>query len=271
LTAAHRTTHTYVVGQPGTGKSRALESWALQDILAGRGVAVIDPHGDLFQHLVAHIATRPEVGERVILLDPCDRKWTVGFNPLEAIQGVSPERAALFLTDVIVKIWKLDTTTAPRMVRLLTHTFLALSCLGLTLLDLPRFLTDSDFRKHLLSRLANENARAYFAWEFPDHEGATHQWVTPVLNKIGGLLFDPDTRLMVAGHSTINFRHIVDRQRVLLVNLPKGIIGEGASALLGAFIVAHFQKAALSRASVSQRQPYYLYLDEFQNYTTDNI
>lgn len=271
LPPAHRMTHTYVIGQPGTGKSRALESWALQDILAGHGVAVIDPHGDVYRHLVAHLATKPEVGERVILLDPCDPQWVIGFNPLEAIQGVSQERAALFLTDVVVKVWKLNTATAPRMVWLLTNTFLALANLGLTLLDLPRFLLDADFREHLLPRLTNDHARAYFALEFPQNQSAVHQWVTPVLNKIGSLIFDPDTRLMVAGRASLNFREILDRKRILLVNLPKGIIGEGASALLGAFIVAHFQKAALSRANVNHRQPYYLYLDEFQNYTTDNI
>lgn len=92
-----------------------------------------------------------------------------------------------------------------------------------------------------------------------------------MLNKIGGLIFDPDVRLIFAGDTKINFREILDQQLVLLVNIPKGILGEGSSALLGAFIVAHLQKAALSRANAFKRNPFYLYLDEFQNYTTDNI
>jgi hypothetical protein len=132
-------------------------------------------------------------------------------------------------------------------------------------------LLDSDFRDGLLPRLANETARSYFRHEFPKSTGAIHQWVTPVLNKIGGLIFDPDLRLIFAGQAKLNFREVLDHQMILLVNLPKGILGEGASALLGAFIVAHFQKAALSRADSYVRPPYYLYLDEFQNYTTDNI
>ena len=271
LTPIHRSTHTYVIGQPGTGKSRALESWAMQDIAAGQGVTVIDPHGDLFHHLLCHLSADPEIGKRTVILDPCDHKWVVSFNPLEAVRGLPQERVALFLTDVVVKIWKLDPTTAPRLVWLLTNSFLALSGLGLTLLDLPRFLLDAPFRESLLPRLSHAGARMYFSYEFPQSQAAVHQWVTPVLNKMEGLVFDPDIRPMLAGHATLNFREVLDRKLVLLVHLPKGILGEGTSALLGAFIVAHLQKAALSRASVQVREPYYLYLDEFQNYTTDNI
>jgi len=271
LTPAQRATHTYVIGQPGTGKSRALESWVMQDIACGRGVGVIDPHGDLFQSLLVRLSSKPEVWERVVILDPCNQKWTVSFNPLEAAGGFSQERMAAFLTDVVIKIWRLDTASAPRLIWLLTNTFLALSSLGLTLPDLPRFLLDRAFRESLLPRLVNERARSYFLFEFPKSRGAIHQWITPVLNKIGSLVFDPDLRLMLAGGSKLDFRAVLDRKLILLVNLPKGILGEGTSALLGAFIVAHLQKAALSRANANLRVPYFLYLDEFQNYTTDNI
>ena len=271
LTTGQRATHTYIIGQPGTGKSRALESWVMQDIFAGHGVAIIDPHGDLFNNLLARIAVVPKVWERVVILNPCNPKWVVSFNPLEAIKGSSEERIAHFLTDIVVKIWKLDTGSTPRMIWLLTNSFLALSDLGLTLLDLPRFLMDTGLRESLLPHLKSESARNYFTYEFPKSSGAIHQWVTPVLNKLGGLIFDPDVRLMIAGGSGLNFRNAIDRKLILLVNLPKGIIGEGASALLGAFIVAHLQKAALSRADTKLREPFFLYLDEFQNYTTNNI
>ena len=266
-----RASHTYVVGQSGTGKSRAIESWVMQDVAAGRGIGVIDPHGDLFRNLLLRLAARPEVWKRVVILDPLNSKWTVGFNPLQAIGSLSQERLALYLTDVGIKIWQLSPSNAPRMVWLLTNTFLALAGLGLTLLDLPRFLMDRDFRERLLIRLPIEAARSFFQYEFPKSEGAIHQWVTPVLNKIGGLIFDPDIRLMFMGGSTIDFRQLLDRRLILLVNLSKGMLGEAPSALLAAFIVAHLQKAALSRADTQRRVPFYLYLDEFQNYTTDNI
>ena len=95
LTPGQRATHTYVIGQPGTGKSRALESWVMQDIASGQGVGVIDPHGDLFQNLLVRLSSKPEVWERVVILDPCDPKWTVSFNPLEAVAGFSQERLLL--------------------------------------------------------------------------------------------------------------------------------------------------------------------------------
>jgi len=271
ISSSQRATHTHVIGQPGTGKSRALESWIMQDINLGHGVGVIDPHGDLFQNLVTRIALKPEVWSKVIIIDPCDPQWLVSFNPLEAVRGLTHERLSTFLTDVVSRIWNLDTTNSPRMVWLLANTFLALSNLRLSLLDLPRFLLDMDYRGGLIDRISNLEARSYFLYEFPKSSGAIHQWVTPVLNKIGGLIFDPDIRLMLAGESGINFRTVMDQGNILLVHLPKGIIGEGPSALLGAFIVAHLQKAALSRADLNKRNSFYLYLDEFQNYTTDNI
>jgi len=271
LTAKQRATHTHVIGQPGTGKSRAFESWIMQDIALGRGVGVIDPHGDLYNNLLARLASKSEMWDRLILFDPLDTKWVVGFNPLEAGGHIHQERLALYLTDVVTKVWSINSTNAPRMVWLMTNSFMALSSLHLSLLELPRFLVDREFRDALMPRVRQENIRNYFEYEFPKSSAGVNQWVTPVLNKIGGLLFDSDARLIFAGKSTINFREIMDQNKVLLINLPKGTLGEGVSSLLAAFIVAHFQKAALSRASSTKRPSFYLYLDEFQNYTTDNI
>ncbi len=246
IPSGHRATHTYVVGQSGTGKSRALESWIMQDILAGHGVGVIDPHGDLFRNLLYRVAAKPEVWNRVVILDPLDPKWVIGFNPLEAVSHFHPERLALYMTDVSIKIWNLSPTQAPRMVWLLTNSFLALSNLGLSLLDLPRFLVDQDYRESLIPKIRHDSARTYFQHEFPTSEAAIHQWTTPVLNRIGGLVFDPDIRLMFAAQSTINFRKIMDNEMILLVNLPKGILGDGPSSLLAAFIVAHIQESLLA-------------------------
>jgi len=270
-TSEDRATHTYVIGQPGTGKSRALESWVMQDIQAGRGVGVIDPHGDLFRNLILRLSSMPQVWERIVIIDPCDRNWVTSFNPLEAVADYSQERLSLFLTSIIGKIWNLDLASAPRTMWLLSNTFLALSNLHLTLLHLPKFLLDRDHRESLVPRLTNPSALSFFQHEYPRSPAAAHQWASPVLNKIGNLIFDPDISLMLAGRSRVAFREILDRQLILLVNLPKGTIGEGVSALMGAFIVAHIQKAALARANSMYRRPFYLYLDEFQNYTTDNI
>jgi hypothetical protein len=270
-TSIDRATHTYVIGQPGTGKSRALESWIMQDIEAGHGVGVIDPHGDLFHNLLTRLSFKPQVWGRIVIIDPCSPDWVTTFNPLEAVTDYSQERLSLFLTDIIGKIWKLDLASAPRTMWLISNTFLALSSLNLTLLHLPKFLLDREYRESLLPRLTNPSALSFFRYEYPKSSSAAHQWASPVLNKIGNLIFDPDLSLMLAGKPRISFREILDRQLILLVNLPKGIIGEGVSALMGAFIVAHIQKAALTRANSNYRKPFYFYLDEFQNYTTDNI
>lgn len=271
LSSKQRLTHTYVIGQPGTGKSRALESWIMQDIALDRGIGVIDPHGDLYNNLLARLALKPEIWNRIILFDPLDPKWIIGFNPLEANRLVDQERLAFYLTDVVTKVWAINSLNAPRLVWLLTNSFLALSSLGLSLLDLPRFLVDRDFRELLLPKIRQVNVRNYFEYEFPKTDSGVSQWISPAMNKLGNLLFDKDVKQMFSSQNTINFRQVMDEQKVLLVNLPKGILGESVSALLAAFIVAHLQQAALSRASSQSRPPFYLYLDEFQNYTTDNI
>ena len=271
LSEKQRSTHTYVIGQSGTGKSRAMESWILQDIQAGHGVGVIDPHGELYNHLIARLADYPDVWQRVILFDPLDPEWVVGFNPLERIERTESERLAMYMTDVALRVWKINPTSAPRMVWLLTNTFLALVELNLSLLDLPQFLMDQDFRNELVSKISLPAVRSYFEDEFPQSEKGMLQWITPVLNKIGNLLFDPDVRLIFSGKSTFDLRRVMDEKMIFLANLPKGILGEGTSSLLAAFLVGHMQRSALSRANTNTRPAFYLYLDEFQNYTTHNI
>ena len=172
----------------------------------------------------------------------------------------------------MLKIWGVVSNSAPRMIWLLINTFLVLCELGLTLVDAPRFLRDPVWRYSLMCQLSNSQARAYFEFEFPTSEAAIIQWVGPVINKLGALVFDPDAKAILGQRqSTINFRQIMDERLIFLANLPKGIVGEEPIRLLAAFLVAQFQQAALSRADTPQREPFYLYLDEFQNYTTDNI
>ncbi len=271
FSSKERSTHTYVIGQPGTGKSRAIESWVMQDIRAGKAVGVIDPHGDLYNNLLARLTDYPQLWKKIVLFDPLDKKWVVGFNPLDAVADLPKERLAIYMTDIVIKVWKIQPEHAPRMVWLLTNTFLALSSSGLNILDLPRFLSDPEFRIELLPKLNSEVVRNYFLNEYPQKQSSAMQWAAPILNKLGNLIFDPQIRTIFTGKSTINFRHIMDNGKILLVHLPKGIMGEELSSLLAAFIVAMIQKAALSRASTHNRQPFYLYLDEFQNYTTNNI
>jgi len=268
---AQRETSVYIIGQPGTGKSRLIESWFMQDVFYGNGVGIIDPHGDLFFHLRARIAEHPEVWNRVIIIDPCDSKWAVPINPLNTTNNNSAIRIAWFLTDIILKIWSIKMTDAPRMSWLMGNSFAALAELKLPLTMLPRFLLDADYREEYIPKIRNSETRAYFKFEFPTSIGAVKQWAAPLLNKIGGFLNDPDIRTLLCSKTSLDFQQVIDEQCILLVNIPKGMLGENSSALLGAFIVAQLQKAALARVQHKHRKPFYLYLDEFQNYTTDNI
>lgn len=270
-----RARHHWIIGLPGTGKSKALESLMIQDMAAGRGFLAVDIHGDLYDHLKWYLAelslSLQGFEQQVVLIDPLDPTWTVCFNPLEVLKGMSLERAAMFLTDVIVKVWQVDPTSSPRMVWLLTNSFLALSDLGLTLVDLQRWLGDAAWRNEWVPHLSHEQVRRYWQYEFPKSRAEAQVWIAPVLNKIGPLIFDRDITVMLTGNARLNWREILDQQLIVLVKVPKGILGEGGSSLLAAFIVAQIQKAALARADTQDRPQFYLYLDEFQNYITSHI
>jgi hypothetical protein len=273
LTPLQRAVGMHVIGVPQTGKSSALEDWAWQDIVAGRGVCVIDPAGDLFANLLARVAAHPEMHQRVIVLDPTDEESPVRINPLLLMPGVHPERHANFLTDIVMAAYKLDVASYPRMVPVAQNSFALMSYLGLPLTELPTLLLNYKVREQLLPLLPDELAhvRTFFTVDFPKTPGGAKQWYLPLANKLERLLFDRGVRRMLTGSPMLDFRAILDAGKVLLVNVPNGILGDDTSALFAAFVVAMFQKAALSRVDTYNRPPYLLYLDEFQRYTTSNI
>ena len=276
LTPNQRTKTLWVLGQPGTGKSRGLAKWMTSDIESGYGVGFIDPHEDTYELVLKNTAILSQhdysVAERLVVIDPLDKNWAVGFNPLQLFENSTPERIAKFFTDVTTKIWKIDSSQAPRMSWLMAHTFLALAELGLTLVELPKFLRDSEWRNKVLEHVQNEEVKDYFLEEFPTNERLRQEWTQSTLNKMGQFVMDPAIRLILGQRkSTVDFRKIMDNQGILLVNLSKGRLGVENSQLLGAFIVGQIQQAALSRVDSKFRPEFYLYLDEFQNYTTDHI
>jgi len=271
LPTKQRATHTYVIGQPGSGKSKLLESWILQDLQAGRGLCLLDPHGDLFHNVLAAVAHMPTLWERLVIINPINPTWAVQLNPLHVPPGTTPERIAHFLTDIILKIWKLEPHLAPRMTWLTANTFCALAELQLPITTTARFLMDPGFRNEWVDKISNTDTRFYFQQEFPTQQQQVREWVSPLLNKLGSFLHDPDISAMFTKQNGINLRTLMDQRAVILAYLPKGLLGENTSNLLGAFIVAQTQQAALSRKTQQEREPFYLYLDEFQNYTTDNI
>lgn len=268
--------HVYVIGGSGVGKSRAMESWAVDLMRADQGVGVIDPHGELYHNLVARIARHGKrLYERVVLFDPLHPTHKVGFNPLELHAGEVAERKAQFLASIIAKLFHADPLLTARMQRILFYTFWLLTHTSLTLLEFEDVLTNPMYRNLLLQRVSEGSSlRRYWQQEFPTQERLVKEWTQSSLNKVGALVTDPDFALILGQQqSTINFRSIMDEGRILLVHLPKGLIGEGNSHLMGAFIVAQIQQAVMARAGVTYRayRPFTLFIDEFHNYATDDI
>ena len=269
-----RQLHCYVIGASGSGKTKFLEYLIRQDLQAGRGCGVIDPHGDLIEDLKGYVATlAPERGEhflrsQIVLVDLADPRQTVTFNPIEQLPGVSAGEQAAELISAFRKIWA--DSWGVRMEDLMRNSLIALSEAERALVDLPAFLTDAGFRGQILTRLTHPIARDYFGRFNQLSDRARLTWSEPVLNKINALLANDHVRhLLAAPHSTVNLRQVMDQGHVLLVKLDKGRLKDSAD-LLGSLILAKLQLAVFSRSElpVWQRRPFALYVDEFQNFAT---
>ena len=273
ITKGERARHVYVIGASGAGKTKALESWIRQDLTEGRGVGVLDLHGDLTQSLLAFLAGLSSArSRRLHLLDPSARAGAPGFNPLEVPPGVEPFGQMLELLGVFKRIWA--EFWGPRMEEILRNSLLALMEEKLTLLELQPFLTDREFRLRVVGKLQNPGVREFWLARFERlSRAAQAAYVEPVLNKAGAFTSDPYLRALLGQEkSTINLRRIMDRGDALLVNLAKGQLKENA-LLLGALLVTKLQLAALSRSRLleGRRRPFHLFIDEFQNFATETF
>ena len=264
-----RSTHLYVLGSSGVGKSKALANWILEDISNGRGVGVIDPHGDLINDIITNII--PANYERTILVEMTDRDHIIGFNPLEQQEGIDPYTQTLELVEVFRKIWNLSEDKTPRLLEILRNAVLTLIESGGTMLDIEPLLTNKEFRKERIKFVTNEATASFWYNRFDkwdEKDRVSH--VESTLNKVSSFTSDPRIRLMLsAKKSTIDFREIMDEEKCVLINLSKGVLRTN-SFLLGALFVAKIQMAAMSRVNIphEQRKPFYFYVDEFQNYAT---
>lgn len=262
-----RAIHVYVLGSSGVGKSKGLANWILEDIGNGRGCGVIDPHGDLVNDVVGNL----EYFNDVILVEMTDPDSIIGFNPLEQQEGIDPYTQALELIEVFRKIWNLSDDKTPRLLEILRNAVLTLIEAGGTMLDIEPLLTNQEFREERLKYVTYEAVASFWRnrfdrWEQKDR--VTN--VESTLNKVSSFTSDPRIRLMLsAKKSTIDFRKIMDEGKTVLINLAKGVLRTN-SFLLGALFVAKIQMAAMSRVCLqpSDRKPFYLYVDEFQNYAT---
>jgi hypothetical protein len=269
LRQTDRLHHLYVIGKTGTGKSTLLESLALQDIRAGRGVAVIDPHGDLAKRLMCQI---PE-GRRAAVryLDAPNLSQPYGYNPLRGVRTDLIPLAASGLMEAFKKLWA--DAWGPRMEHIFRQALYALLEYGDAYLpDILRMLNDPTFRTQVIGRVKNEQVRAFWLGEFPKYNPRYRQEaMAPIQNKVGAFLADPRLyRLFTAPPIDLRFRRVMDQQEILIINLAKGQLGEDSANLLGALLVTTLGLAGLSRADLpnEQRADFFLYIDEFQSFTT---
>lgn len=261
--------HVYAIGRTGTGKSTLLETLALQDIHAGRGLAVIDPHGDLVERIVARVPAAR--ARNVIYLNPADGNPSFRYNPLRRVRADKIPLAASGVLDALKKIW--GTSWGVRMEHILRNTLYALIEYGdATLPDILQFLRDKQYRETVLGSITNDQVMTFWREEFARYNPFYRQEaIGPIQNKIGAFLADPRLRsLFTAEKPDLQVRRLMDEGKILLVNLAKGRLGEDSANLLGALLVSTISLAAFSRAELpeSARRDFFVYIDEFQSFTT---
>jgi len=267
-----RSRHVYVLGQTGTGKSKLLELLTLSDIYYDKGFAIIDPHGDYALTMLSFIPERRM--NDVIYFNPADRDFPMGFNPLEVYDPMLKSQISSELVGVMKRMFD---SWGPRLEYILRYTLLALlDYPNSTMLDITRMLTDKRFRDDVISHCEDLVVKNFWTIEFASwNEKFATEAVAPVLNKVGAFTANPLIRNIIGQpKSSFNIRKIMDEGKILIVNLSRGIIGEDNAALLGSMFVTKIQLAAMSRADIPRmedRIPFYLYVDEFQNFATDSF
>jgi len=265
----NRRGHIYIVGKTGTGKSTLIENMVISDIREGNGLCLIDPHGDLAENVLDFVPE--ERVEDVIYFNPQDKEYPVPFNPLEKVHPDQHHLVAQGVISCFKKIW--PDFWGPRLEHILRFSLLTLlEYPKRTLLDIPKLLTDKEFRKKVLESVAREELKDFWLSQFEKLSNWQRQEaISPILNKIGHFLASIPLRNIVGQReNSFDLREVMDEGKVLICNLSKGKIGEDASSLLGAMMVTKIQLAALSRAELPEekRRPFYLYVDEIHNFLT---
>ena len=257
--------HQYIIGQTGTGKSTLLLNMMKQDLVAGRGFCLVDPHGDLAE------AVRAVADCEIINWDVANPKCPYGYNPLTYVQSEYRPLVASGLIDMLKKQWA-DAWGA-RMEHLLRYSLLALlERPHSTLQDiLPMFL-DKGFRAQVLAGVTDPQVRSFWTTEFPNmNYKSAADGVAPIANKLGAFLAHPNVRkALCTPEKPLRFRQIMDEGKVLIVNLAKGRLGADVANVLGGMVVSTLASAAYSRQNIpeNERKPYFLYIDEFHSFTT---
>ncbi|MCF7917782.1 type IV secretory system conjugative DNA transfer family protein [Candidatus Gracilibacteria bacterium] len=267
-----RRRHLYTVGKSGSGKSKLLELLIQNDILAGKGVGVLDPHGDLIDNVLKMIPL--ERIKDVVVFDPADLNFPVAFNPIEDVPPELKIRVTIGFIEIFKKLFGANWT--PRLEHVLRYTTLALlDTPGTTILSILKMLSDKNYRQTIVRNIQDNVVKNFWVNEFAGwSEKFDNEAITPLLNKVGQFVSTNMIRNIVGQpKNLIDFRDIMDNQKIFLMKVSKGILGEENAALLGAIVVTKIYQSAMSRADIPEedRIDFYLYVDEFHNFATDTF
>ncbi len=279
ITDNDRRRHMYVIGQTGVGKSNYLQEMAKKDAQAGKGFCFIDPHGDAIEDILTAIPK--ERAEDVIIFDPSDMARPIGINMLE-YDPAHPEQKTFVINEMIGifdQLYDMKATGGPMFEQYMRNAMLLIMEdpeSGSTLLEISKVLSDEDFRRYKLSKCTNPIVRDFWIKEAEKAggEAALANMVPYITSKLTTFISNDMMRPIIAQQkSALDFRAIMDGRKILLINLSKGKIGEINAKLLGMVVVGKILMAALSRVDMpeAEREDFYLYLDEFQNVTTNSI
>ncbi|MCX6722497.1 MAG: type IV secretion system DNA-binding domain-containing protein [Candidatus Staskawiczbacteria bacterium] len=270
-----RRRHLYIIGQTGTGKSGFMEGMIAQDIANGEGVAVVDPHGELVEHVLAMIPK--ERIDDVVIFEPCDIERPCGLNMLEYD---SPEQKDFAVQEMIAIFMKLF---PPEIIGPMFEHYMRNAMLALmadkdnpgTLVEIPKMFTDPTFLQTRMAKVSDPVVRSFWVKEWAQTTGSTRSdMLGYVVSKLGRFIENEMMRNIIGqSHSGFDLADIMNNKKIFLANLSKGLTGEVNSSLLGLILISKIQMAAMKRASISEdkRVDFYLYIDEFQNFTTDSI
>jgi hypothetical protein len=267
-----RLRHLALLGKTGMGKSTLLRQLVESDLKQGKGLCLLDPHGDLVEEVLSAIPSYRT--NDTILFDAADALHPMAFNLLDCPR---PEQKPLVVSGIIGAFKKMfGEFWGPRLEYIFRNTLLALiDCPNTTLLSVQRFLIDSSYRKSVLVHCTDSGVRDYWELEYTRMPLKLQaEAISPIQNKVGQFTLSPQLRNIIGQpKSALRMREIMDEGKVLLVNLSKGRLGEDASSLLGSLLITHIQMAALSRADQpeNERKDFHLFVDEFQNFATDSF
>ena len=271
-----RRRHTYIIGKTGTGKTEFLKQMIMQDILAGEGIAVIDPHGDLIEDVLRLIP--PKRAEDVILFDPSDTDRPMGFNMLEAETEQQRHFVANSIIGLMYKLFDPNKTgiIGPRFEHAIRNAMLTVMYQkGSTFIEVVRVLTDQNFVQELLPLVDDPIIRRYWTDQIAQTSDFHKSEVLDyIVSKFGRFVTNKMIRNIIGqSDSAFNFRKVMDEQKILLINLSKGKIGEENANFLGLVLVPKILVAAMSRQDMpmDQRKDFFLYVDEFQNFATPDF